>query len=92
MTFCSGRRGCLTIRKPQKTALDLGLLLGRSALAGRDKLTLTFSPQLEPLGPWIEQLVGESTGKDGKGIVPVIGEKELPAELYPDDRIYSWTP
>jgi transaldolase/glucose-6-phosphate isomerase len=70
------------------SALDLGLLMGRAALAGRDKLTLTFSPKLEPLGPWIEQLVGESTGKDGKGIVPVVGEKGLSAELYPDDRIF----
>ncbi|GAG22704.1 unnamed protein product, partial [marine sediment metagenome] len=81
-------QGMFDHHQAMKDALDLGLLMGRSALAGRDKLTLTFSPQLEPLGPWIEQLVGESTGKGGRGIVPVIGETELSAEHYPDDRIF----
>ena len=69
-------------------AFRLGYLMGSSALAGQDKLTLTFSPQLTPLGPWIEQLVAESTGKDGKGIVPIIGEAELPPDRYPHDRLF----
>ena len=52
----------------------LGALLGAAARAGRDKLTLLLPPRLEPLGIWIEQLIAESTGKQGKGIVPIAGE------------------
>lgn len=51
----------------------LGAVLGAAALGGRDKLVLAPSPSLESFGLWIEQLVAESTGKDGKGIVPVAG-------------------
>ena len=53
--------------------LRLGLLLGAAAQAGRDKLTLIASPGVQSLGTWIEQLVAESTGKLGRGIVPVEG-------------------
>jgi len=52
----------------------LGALLGAAAREGRDKLTLLLPPRLEPLGLWIEQLIAESTGKHGKGIVPIAGE------------------
>ncbi|MDP6529967.1 MAG: glucose-6-phosphate isomerase [Gemmatimonadota bacterium] len=52
----------------------LGAVMGGAALAGRDKLTLRFPRALESLGAWIEQLVAESTGKDGRGILPVTGE------------------
>ena len=52
----------------------LGALLGAAARAGRDKLTLLLPPRLEPVGLWIEQLIAESTGKQGKGIVPIAGE------------------
>ncbi len=52
-------------------AVGLGLLLGTAARAGRDKLTLALPPSLEPFGLWVEQLVAESTGKQGVGIVPV---------------------
>jgi glucose-6-phosphate isomerase len=54
--------------------LALGALLGAAAREGRDKLTLLLPPRLEPLGIWIEQLIAESTGKQGKGIVPIAGE------------------
>jgi hypothetical protein len=53
-------------------ALALGMLLGRGALAGKDKLMLHLPDELQPLGLWIEQLVAESTGKNGKGLVPVL--------------------
>ncbi len=52
----------------------LGVTLAEAALAGRDKLTLLMPPPFDALGLWIEQLVAESTGKDGQGIVPVTGE------------------
>ena len=70
------------------TALGLGLFLGRNAQGGRDKLTLSFSPAVASLGAWIEQLVAESTGKQGKGIVPVVGERLLDAGNYPPDRMF----
>ncbi len=54
-------------------ALELGALLSAGALQGADKLILLATPRLVPLGNWIEQLVAESTGKEGKGIVPVAG-------------------
>jgi glucose-6-phosphate isomerase len=64
----------------------LGALLGGLARAGRDKLTVLASPRIAGFGPWIEQLVAESTGKDGTGIVPVVGEPVGPVEAYADDR------
>jgi len=74
----------------ENPALQLGALLGEAALAGRDKLTFAGSPRLGPLGTWLEQLVAESTGKDGRGIVPVEGEPLAPAHAYGSDRIFVW--
>ena len=70
--------------------LRLGLILGASALAGRDKLTLVCSPGVASLGAWIEQLVAESTGKLGKGIVPVDGERLGAPADYTSDRIFAY--
>ncbi len=53
----------------------LGIALGVLAKAGRDKLTVIASPGISGLGAWLEQLIAESTGKHGKGIVPVDGER-----------------
>jgi len=53
-------------------AVQLGALLAASALSGHDKATLLLSEQISPLADWIEQLIAESTGKQGKGIVPVL--------------------
>ena len=66
----------------------LGTVIGAMALAGRDKLTLITPAPLDTLGLWIEQLVAESTGKEGKGIVPIAGEPPLPADAYGDDRLF----
>src|SRR6266850_6152204 len=55
-------------------SLQLGVALAECAAAGRDKLTLVIDPPISSLGLWIEQLVAESTGKEGKGILPVAGE------------------
>ncbi|TMQ52527.1 MAG: hypothetical protein E6K74_12140 [Candidatus Eisenbacteria bacterium] len=65
---------CAAPDPARNDALRLGAFLGAAARAGRDKLTLLTSPSLRPLGYWIEQLVAESTGKEGIGIIPVEGE------------------
>jgi hypothetical protein len=72
----------------ENPALVLGTRLGELALAGRDKLTLVTPSQLAPLGAWIEQLVAESTGKEGAGILPVDQEPLGPPEVYGDDRVF----
>lgn len=66
----------------------LGTVLGILAGSGRDKLTLLLSPGLRSFGLWLEQLIAESTGKEGKGILPVDGERVGPADVYGDDRLF----
>ena len=72
----------------QDEALELGVIMGECANAGRDKLTLVIDPALASLGLWIEQLIAESTGKEGKGILPVNGETLGGPEVYGDDRVF----
>lgn len=69
-------------------ALELGAAMGVGARSGRDKLTIITSPQLASFGDWVEQLIAESTGKDGSGILPVVGEPLMPAERYGSDRLF----
>ena len=69
--------------------LRLGAVIGEAALAGRDKLTLLTTPRLASLGDWIEQLIAESTGKAGRGVVPVVGEPVAAAEQYGTDRCFG---
>jgi transaldolase/glucose-6-phosphate isomerase len=71
----------------ENPGVALGVALGTLARAGRDKLTLFTSPEVESFGGWLEQLVAESTGKDGNGIVPV--DREAPAASYGDDRLFA---
>jgi len=66
----------------------LGVALGALARAGRDKLTIVTSPALAALGGWLEQLIAESTGKEGKAIVPVDGETLSAPESYGTDRVF----
>jgi len=66
----------------------LGGVMGEAALAGRDKLTVLSSPGMKSFGAWVEQLVAESTGKEGKGILPVVGEELGAAGVYGDDRLF----
>lgn len=68
--------------------LRLGAVMGESALAGRDKLTYICSPAVKAFGAWVEQLVAESTGKNGTGIVPVAGEPLGDPESYGEDRLF----
>lgn len=69
-------------------ALRLGAFIGRHARDGRDKLTLVLPPQLETFGLWIEQLVAESTGKEGRGVLPVTGEALGAPASYGRDRAF----
>lgn len=69
----------------------LGTQLGLAARGDRDKLTLAFGPAWAPFGVWVEQLVAESTGKRGRGILPVNGEPEAAADCYGPDRFFVTT-
>ncbi len=73
---------------PENPGLVLGATLGELALAGRDKVTFLASPSLQAFPTWLEQLIAESTGKDGKGIVPVVDEPLASPEVYGDDRFF----
>ena len=66
----------------------LGAILGEAALAGRDKVTLVLPDGMDGLGVWIEQLLSESLGKEGKGLVPVEGEPLAGPDAYGEDRLF----
>ncbi len=70
--------------------LVLGTILGVAARKGIDKLTIVASPGIYDLGAWLEQLIAESTGKDGKGIIPVDRETLAAPEAYGDDRLFAY--
>ncbi len=77
---------------PESAGIDnpglfLGALLGVAALAGRDKVTLVSDPPLAAFGDWVEQLLAESSGKEGKGIVPIVDEPPAAGRLYGADRL-----
>jgi len=68
----------------------LGLIMGTAAKLGHDKITLVTSPGISDLGAWLEQLIAESTGKIGKGIIPVDRENIGAPETYGNDRIFAY--
>ncbi len=70
--------------------VSLGLSLGSLANQGRDKVTLVASPAIYDLGAWLEQLIAESTGKDGKGLIPVDREPLGPPDVYGQDRVFVY--
>ena len=77
----------------QAPGLELaGLIIGEAALRGRDKLTLLYPGAMASIGPWIEQLVAESSGKDGLGIVPVVEAQPGAPGVYGDDRMFIGAP
>lgn len=82
------RKSQIFTTKDEKTALHLGATMGELALAGKDKLTLICSKEIAPFGAWVEQLIAESTGKEGKGILPVINEPLGSPEKYGPDRLF----
>ena len=68
----------------------LGIILGTAARSGRDKVTIITSPDISDLGAWLEQLLAESTGKIGKGIIPVDREALAAPEVYGNDRVFAY--
>jgi transaldolase/glucose-6-phosphate isomerase len=77
------------VAAPEKNpAAMLGTVIGALGVQGRNKLTLITPKPLDTLGLWIEQLIAESTGKEGKGILPVAGEPLLDAADYGNDRLF----
>ncbi|GAC1431031.1 MAG: bifunctional transaldolase/phosoglucose isomerase [Terriglobales bacterium] len=68
----------------------LGIVVGTAAKQGRDKLTFITSPGISDLGAWLEQLIAESTGKEGKGIIPVDREALGSPEVYGKDRVFAY--
>ena len=68
----------------------LGAIIGVLAQQGRDKVTIVASPTIASIGDWVEQLIAESTGKDGKGILPVVGEPAGAPNSYGSDRLFVY--
>ncbi len=68
----------------------LGTILGKLALMGRDKVTFVASPAIADFPNWVEQLIAESTGKEGKGILPVVGEPLGSPDVYGGDRVFVY--
>ena len=75
-------------RAGESDAMRLGAALGELALAGRDKCTFIMSPRIASFGLWVEQLIAESTGKLGRGIVPIVGEPLGTPAHYGGDRVF----
>jgi glucose-6-phosphate isomerase len=71
-------------------AANLGVIMGHLADSGRDKITFITSAQLACFAGWLEQLIAESTGKAGKGILPLVGEEIMPPAAYAADRFFVY--
>ena len=71
-------------------AVSLGAVLGIAQRRGRDKVTFLLSSSIKSFGLWVEQLIAESTGKEGRGIIPVQGEQIGAAEVYGNDRVFVY--
>ncbi|THD71434.1 MAG: bifunctional transaldolase/phosoglucose isomerase [Bradyrhizobium sp.] len=72
----------------ENPGVQLGLAMGLAGLEGRDKVTILSSKKIADFGAWAEQLIAESTGKDGKGLIPIDGEPLGDPSLYVDDRFF----
>ena len=72
----------------ENPGVQLGLAMGLAGLEGRDKVTILSSPKIADFGAWAEQLIAESTGKDGKGLIPIDGETLGDVALYGKDRFF----
>jgi transaldolase/glucose-6-phosphate isomerase len=82
-------RSCGPDVPPQHNpGVQLGLAMGCAGLEGRDKVTLTSSKAIADFGAWAEQLIAESTGKDGKGLIPIDGEPLAEPSIYGNDRLF----
>lgn len=83
-------KACSTLAPDQNPGVLLGTILGIAARNGRDKVTLIASPAIYDLGAWLEQLIAESTGKNGKALIPVDREAIGEPSLYGDDRVFVY--
>lgn len=81
---------CKNEKASENPGAILGAILGAAHEKGRDKLTIFTSPEVYDLGAWLEQLIAESTGKNGVSIIPVDREPIHPAEVYSDDRVFVY--
>jgi transaldolase / glucose-6-phosphate isomerase len=79
-----------TVPASENPGVVLGAILGTAANNGRDKVTIIASPGIADLGAWLEQLLAESTGKIGKGIIPVDRERLAKPENYGSDRVFAY--
>jgi transaldolase/glucose-6-phosphate isomerase len=86
LTITSGCESCVVAG--ENLGGRLGAILGELARAGRDKVTFVTSERIASFGDWVEQLIAESTGKSGSGILPVVGEPLGRPEVYGDDRLF----
>lgn len=77
-----------TVPPDMNPGARMGLALGVAAARGRDKVTFILSPAIEALGGWLEQLLAESTGKAGRGVIPVAGEALDAPDRYGEDRFF----
>jgi transaldolase/glucose-6-phosphate isomerase len=89
-TMACNCEGCNCTVAGDNSGAWLGAILGQLAKSGRDKLTFIASPHISHFGAWAEQLIAESTGKDGKGIVPVDGEALTEHATYANDRLFVY--
>lgn len=89
-TMVCNSEGCNCPVAGDNSAAWLGAIMGELAKSGRDKLTLIISPPVSRFGAWLEQLLAESTGKEGKGILPVDGEETASPDDYSDDRLFVY--
>jgi len=80
----------IQMSKNRKDAAYLGAILGTLANQGRDKLTFITSKAISSFGDWVEQLIAESTGKEGLGILPVVAEGLGKPEVYGNDRVFIY--
>ena len=78
-------------KKEKNISAEIGVIIGKLAKLGRDKLTFVYSNKINSFGTWVEQLVAESTGKNGVGILPVESESLESPEYYSDDRVFVYT-
>jgi transaldolase/glucose-6-phosphate isomerase len=89
-TMACNSEGCNCPHGGDNSSAKLGAIMGELAVAGRDKVTLVASPPIKYFGAWAEQLLAESTGKEGKGILPVDGEELGAPEVYANDRLFVY--
>jgi len=82
------KAGCYSTPAATNPGISLGAALGICQRYGRDKVTFVLSPSISSFGYWVEQLLAESTGKEGKGLIPVNGEQVGSPKVYGNDRVF----